>query len=351
MPDPLLERVLEAGRFAPSQGNCQPWAFLVITDRQLITRMSEACAARCRPLADLYVRRGPGRGSRLRRAAVNALSRLSPNHLDQRLAHGIDAIVSTDGYDLFLHAPAVIVVLGGSARHQRARRRLHAGGPQHGARRALAGPGHLLRRLRQDAGLGARAEGRARHRAPVARHDVDRDRLAEAAHRSRRGARAPAGAVVPAERGGRTPMKEYPFRSRFVGSRGSACTTWTRAAARRCCSCTATRRGRTSGATRSRASRATTAASRSIHLGFGFSDKPRRGDYSMRAHIMRLDAFVERLDLRDVTLVAQDWGGIIGLGWAVHHRARVRRLVIVNSAGCAPPGPRGLSTMRPIRGR
>lgn len=112
VPDPLLERVLEAGRFAPSQGNCQPWAFLVITDRQLITRMSEACAARCRPLADLYVRRGPGRGSRLRRAAVNALSRLSPNHLDQRLAHGIDAIVSTDGYDLFLHAPAVIVVLG-----------------------------------------------------------------------------------------------------------------------------------------------------------------------------------------------------------------------------------------------
>lgn len=84
------------------------------------------------------------------------------------------------------------------------------------------------------------------------------------------------------------------------------------------------------------------------HLGFGFSDKPRRGDYSMRAHIMRLDAFVERLDLRDVTLVAQDWGGIIGLGWAVHHRARVRRLVIVNSAGCAPPGPRELSTMRPI---
>jgi haloalkane dehalogenase len=72
------------------------------------------------------------------------------------------------------------------------------------------------------------------------------------------------------------------------------------------------------------------------HLGFGFSDKPRRGDYTMRAHIMRLDHFVTKLGLRDVTLVGQDWGGIIGLGWAVRHKALVKRLVILNTAGFAP---------------
>jgi nitroreductase len=42
VPDHLIRRVLEAGRFAPSAGNCQPWQFIVITDRDLIHRMDEA---------------------------------------------------------------------------------------------------------------------------------------------------------------------------------------------------------------------------------------------------------------------------------------------------------------------
>lgn len=72
------------------------------------------------------------------------------------------------------------------------------------------------------------------------------------------------------------------------------------------------------------------------HLGFGYSDKPPRADYSMRAHAMRLAAFVQALGLRDVTLVVQDWGGIIGLAWAVAHKALVKRLVIMNTAGFVP---------------
>jgi len=83
------------------------------------------------------------------------------------------------------------------------------------------------------------------------------------------------------------------------------------------------------------------------HLGFGYSDKPRHGDYGMRAHIMRLDAFVARLDLHDVTLVVQDWGGIIGLGWAVRHKERVKRLVILNTAGFAAPGRMAMLRMHP----
>lgn len=42
VPEHLIRRVLEAGRFAPSAGNCQPWQFIVITDRALIAKMDEA---------------------------------------------------------------------------------------------------------------------------------------------------------------------------------------------------------------------------------------------------------------------------------------------------------------------
>jgi nitroreductase/NAD-dependent dihydropyrimidine dehydrogenase PreA subunit len=45
VPDHLIRRVLEAGRFAPSAGNCQPWEFVVITDRSLIAKMDEAVLA------------------------------------------------------------------------------------------------------------------------------------------------------------------------------------------------------------------------------------------------------------------------------------------------------------------
>jgi haloalkane dehalogenase len=72
------------------------------------------------------------------------------------------------------------------------------------------------------------------------------------------------------------------------------------------------------------------------NLGFGLSDQPPRADYSMRAHIMRLGAFVEQLGLKEITLVGQDWGGIIGLGWAVYHKHLIKRLVVLNTAGFAP---------------
>jgi alkylation response protein AidB-like acyl-CoA dehydrogenase/nitroreductase/NAD-dependent dihydropyrimidine dehydrogenase PreA subunit len=41
VPEHLLRRVLEAGRFAPSSGNCQPWKFIVVTDKALIKEMNE----------------------------------------------------------------------------------------------------------------------------------------------------------------------------------------------------------------------------------------------------------------------------------------------------------------------
>lgn len=111
VPEDVLHRVVEAGRFAPTQGNCQPWSFIVVADRDLITHIAEACTARVAPLSKLYLRNG-GKHEALKTLAVNALSRLTPNNADQRLMHGIDTIVSNERYDMYLHAPALIIVLG-----------------------------------------------------------------------------------------------------------------------------------------------------------------------------------------------------------------------------------------------
>jgi haloalkane dehalogenase len=67
------------------------------------------------------------------------------------------------------------------------------------------------------------------------------------------------------------------------------------------------------------------------HLGFGHSDRPADADYTPGAHAARLREFVERLDLRDVTLVVHDYGGPIGIPLALERESRVRRLVVINS--------------------
>lgn len=68
-------------------------------------------------------------------------------------------------------------------------------------------------------------------------------------------------------------------------------------------------------------------------VGFGRSDKPsRREDHTYARHVewMRSVAF-DALDLRNVTLVGQDWGGLIGLRLAAEHPDRFARLVVANT--------------------
>jgi haloalkane dehalogenase len=66
--------------------------------------------------------------------------------------------------------------------------------------------------------------------------------------------------------------------------------------------------------------------------GFGRSDKPTDvGWYSYDRHVDVMTGFFEQLDLRDVTLVVHDWGGIIGLRVAVEHPDRIARLVITDT--------------------
>lgn len=68
-------------------------------------------------------------------------------------------------------------------------------------------------------------------------------------------------------------------------------------------------------------------------LGFGRSDKPvDDAVYTFDFHRNMLLAFIERLDLRDITLVVQDWGGLLGLTLPMAMPERFSRLIIMNTA-------------------
>lgn len=86
-------------------------------------------------------------------------------------------------------------------------------------------------------------------------------------------------------------------------------------------------------------------------VGFGRSDKPtERGDYTYANHVewMRAALF-DALDLRDVTLVGQDWGGLIGLRLVGEHPDRFARVVAANTflpTGDRAPGEAFLNWQR-----
>ena len=67
------------------------------------------------------------------------------------------------------------------------------------------------------------------------------------------------------------------------------------------------------------------------HLGFGLSDAPRDWSYLPQDHAANLAALIDDRGLKDITLVVQDWGGPIGLSYAVAHPENVARLVILNT--------------------
>ena len=77
------------------------------------------------------------------------------------------------------------------------------------------------------------------------------------------------------------------------------------------------------------------------YFGFGLSDKPTDRDwYSYDAHTASIARLLDQLDLHNVTIVMQDWGGPIGFRVAVENPDRVARLVVLNTGiySGRPPG-------------
>jgi pimeloyl-ACP methyl ester carboxylesterase len=66
-------------------------------------------------------------------------------------------------------------------------------------------------------------------------------------------------------------------------------------------------------------------------LGFGLSDKPAAGDFTVKAQADRLQKFIDRLELKNITLVANDFGGGIGVSYALRHPDNVSRIILFNT--------------------
>lgn len=67
------------------------------------------------------------------------------------------------------------------------------------------------------------------------------------------------------------------------------------------------------------------------HIGFGLSDKPQNFDYTPESQAKNFEIFMNDLDLDKITMTFNDWGGPIGLNYAIKHPDRIKKLVIMNT--------------------
>jgi len=76
------------------------------------------------------------------------------------------------------------------------------------------------------------------------------------------------------------------------------------------------------------------------HIGCGLSEKPSEKNYpfQLENRIDDLACLLRHLEIQEnITLIVHDWGGMIGCAYAMNHLDRIRRLVIMNTAGFLPP--------------
>jgi haloalkane dehalogenase len=67
------------------------------------------------------------------------------------------------------------------------------------------------------------------------------------------------------------------------------------------------------------------------HMGFGKSETPQDRVYTLQTHVENLERFVEDLDLQDLTIVCQDWGGPMAGAFTARNPSRVSRLFMANT--------------------
>ena len=76
------------------------------------------------------------------------------------------------------------------------------------------------------------------------------------------------------------------------------------------------------------------------HIGCGLSDKPdvHRYDYRLKSRVDDLENLLHHLGInKNITLVLHDWGGMIGMAYALRYPERIDRFVIMNTAAFLPP--------------
>ncbi len=100
-----INRILEAGRYAPTQGNCQPFKFLVVTDKDLNRQVDQVAAKMLYRLKDFYNGK-----SRWHKILISLLSYISASKWDQRPIPAIEKIYQANDLITF-YAPVVVHVL------------------------------------------------------------------------------------------------------------------------------------------------------------------------------------------------------------------------------------------------
>ena len=110
VPEPLIRRVLEAGRHAPSGGNSQPWKFIVITDKTLMGEMNEAAYTMIKGTFDAFMDE-----ERVKELAAAYAANPAPGGWDPRIIlGGMGKAVAGQVNKVLVGAPVVILIAADS---------------------------------------------------------------------------------------------------------------------------------------------------------------------------------------------------------------------------------------------
>lgn len=113
VPAHLIRRMLEVARFAPSQGNCQPWKFVVVRDAAMIQGMEEFCVDACKKLSRSvdYTTHPAGSARRVvTRTFARLLNPWKPNELHP-VPITVATLIAQGRFAVFHRAPTVILLL------------------------------------------------------------------------------------------------------------------------------------------------------------------------------------------------------------------------------------------------
>ena len=106
VPESLVQRVLEAGRFAPSAANCQPWKFIVITSKALLKEIDKTVKNGVQLLYKMYLNDKTVKN-------LVPFAKESPGGFDPRVVYGgMGAIGENKELSISFGAPVVILILG-----------------------------------------------------------------------------------------------------------------------------------------------------------------------------------------------------------------------------------------------
>jgi nitroreductase/Pyruvate/2-oxoacid:ferredoxin oxidoreductase delta subunit len=121
VPKDMIRRVIEAGRYAPSAGNNQPWKFIVIQDKEIIQKISKLCYQTLKfatylslPHEWLDIKNKGNKNAGLKtwqELLLPFLVMFYKGDADQRARGGVNAVTSDPEFDTTFGAPTLILIL------------------------------------------------------------------------------------------------------------------------------------------------------------------------------------------------------------------------------------------------